>query len=77
MPYKEKVINFFMVFDEFCLTLVNFLCFLFQEIENDIDEEYTISRFDNYVGWAIIGVIGVFIVVNLAYLVPVKIVEIY
>jgi uncharacterized membrane protein len=76
-PYKATILNIFTLFDEFCLCIATSLCFFFEDINIESDEEYTATRFDVYVGWMIIGSIAIFIIVNLLYLIPVKVMEIY
>ena len=75
-PYKSNLLNYFSLFDEIWLFISYSLLLLLDEIKIEVNGNSELKG-SIRVGWAIIGIILIFIIWNLIYLLPVKIIEIY
>lgn len=66
-PFKDQKLNKYGVFDEVCMTGIYSLCMFLPNPK--VDQESTpTGEYDTYIGYAIIGLIGLLVIVNLGKL---------
>ena len=71
-----QIFNISTIFNEFCLLILSWLTFAFSEV-NDDKSLSNVSNLQLYFGFIFLGVIGFVIVINLIYLIPLKMIEIF
>lgn len=74
LPYKDRNLNFFTIFNEVCVFMVSVSLILYDNVKVDQNSK-VVTGWKQDIGWLTIAPVIIWVIVNVIYLFPVKIYE--